>query len=237
MKVQVLAPLVAALVGIAAGTTTALVTGVPSDGDPDKTTITDPLALGIPLVRYECTGEGLLVLGFGDTSGALREAKAGHDDLDLSYLETAESCDTNFGPERLTTKPTYAVVAGPYPADLEQPCAMRMTPEYRGDFVTALRDGNEISVKCVCVLDASVAPELQPGMTATDLDMVWIRSLQQILVDRGKLSNDPVTGVYDQRTEAAIRDYQSSSTRTVDGVVDTDTWELVKRRTCRHYDF
>lgn len=238
MRAQVLAPLVAALVGIAAGTTTALVTGAASDGEPDTpTTINDPLGLGIPLVRYECTGEGLLVLGFGDTSGALREAKAGHDDLDLSYLETADSCDTNFGPERLVTKPTYAVVAGPYPADLEQPCALRMTPEYRGDFVTALRDGNEISVKCVCVLDASAAPVLRPGMTATDADTVWIRSLQQILVDREKLTKKQVTGKYDQRTEAAIRDYQTGSTATVDGIVDEDTWTLVKRRTCRHYDF
>ena len=116
MRAGLRAPLVAALIGVVAGTATAIATVEASDGEPDEPQTTDPLGLGIPLVRYGCTGEGLLVLGYGDTSGALRQAKAGHDDLDLSYLQTAESCDTVFGPERFTTKPTYAVVAGPYPA-------------------------------------------------------------------------------------------------------------------------
>jgi peptidoglycan hydrolase-like protein with peptidoglycan-binding domain len=239
MKARVLAPLVAALVGIVAGTSTALVTVGASDGrdgSDDPETITDPLGIGIPLVAYECTGEGLLVLGYGESSGAMREGMAGNQDLGLSYLETAESCDTNFGPERFEAKPTYAVVAGPY-AGLDEPCAIRMTPEHRGDSVTALRDGNQISVKCVCVLDASDAPLLQLGMEATDEDVVWIRSLQQMLVDREKLTKQQVTGVYDRPTEAVIREYQSGSTATVDGVVDEDTWGLVKSRTCRHYDF
>lgn len=46
-----------------------------------------------------------------------------------------------------------------------------------------------------------------------------------------------MTGVYDRRTESVVRAYQSSSSLTVDGVVDRDTWALVKRRTCRFYDF
>ncbi|WP_460710682.1 peptidoglycan-binding domain-containing protein [Nocardioides dilutus] len=229
------------LVGVVAGTTTALVTVDASTGDREEQrdgpgTVGDPLSLGIPLVGYECTGEGLLVLGYGDTSGSLREGMAGNQDLGLSYLETAESCDTNFGPERLETKPTYAVVSGPY-SDLDEPCLLRMTPEHRGDFVTALRDGNEISVKCVCVLDASAAPVLRPGMTASDEDAVWIRSLQQMLVDREDLTKEQVTGVYDQRTETRVRAIQSTTAMPVTGVMDEQTWRLFKRRTCGLYDF
>jgi hypothetical protein len=236
MRARRLAPLLAALVGVVAGTTTALVTVDASTDDRDEP-VADPLGLGIPLVRYECTGEGLLVLGHGGTSGSLREGMAGNADLGLSYVEPSESCDTNFGPERLKTKPAYAVVAGPY-ADLDEPCALRMTPDHRGDFVTALRDGNQISVKCVCVLDESVAPVLAPGMTASDEEVVWIRSLQQMLVDREDLTKDQVTGVYDSRTEARIRDIQArSSVRSEPGVVDTATWALFNRRTCGLYDF
>lgn len=224
MQARVLAPLVAALVGIAAGTTTALVTVDPSGGKTDKPeAISDPLTLGIPLVRYECTGEGLLVLGYGETSGALREGMAGNEHLGLSYLETDESCDTNFAPERFETKPAYAVVSGPY-ANLDEPCGLLMSPEHRGDSVTALREGNKTSVKCVCVLDASAAPVLRVGVEASDEDVVWIRALQQLLVDRERLTKDQATGVYDRRTEAVVRAYQSSSSLTVDGVVDRDTW-------------
>ena len=240
MRAGLRAPLVAALIGVVAGTATAIVTVEASDGDPDEPQTTDPLGLGIPLVRYGCTGEGLLVLGYGDTSGALRQAKAGHDDLDLSYVETAESCDTVFGAERFTTKPTYAVVAGPYPADLVEPCNLRMTPEHRGDFVTALRDGNQISVKCGCVLDASVAPPLSLGMDATETDVVWIRSLQQMLSDANEkqFPEERVTGVYDQPTSDRVRDYQQvSSVRTEPGEVDEETWNLLQGRICDIYDF
>ena len=98
------APLVAALVGIVAGTATALVM---VDG-PES--VADPLGLGIPLVRLDCApGQGLLVLGYGETSGALREAKGDNPrDLDLTYLETSESCDTQYGPERFTASTTRA---------------------------------------------------------------------------------------------------------------------------------
>jgi hypothetical protein len=240
MRAGLRAPLVAALIGVVAGTATAIVTVETSGGERDEPETTDQLVLGIPLVNHECTGEGLLVLGYGDTSGALRQAMAGHGDLDLSYLETAESCDTVFGPERFTTKPTYAVVAGPYPANLEEPCALRMTEEHRGDFVTALRDGNQISVKCACVLDSSVAPPLELGMEATETDVVWIRSLQQMFRDANekRFPEEWVTGVYDRHTSERVRDYQEvSGVRTEPGEVDERTWALLQGRLCDIYEF
>jgi hypothetical protein len=240
MSTGLRAALVAALVGVVAGTATALLTVEASDRDPDEPQSTDPLVLGIPLVRYDCTGEGLLVLGHGDASGALRQAMAGHSELDLSYLETAESCDTVFGPERFTTKPAYAVVAGPYPSNLQEPCMLRMTADYRGAFVTALRDGNQISVKCGCVLDSSVAPPLRLGMEADETDALWIRSLQQMFRDanENRFPEEWVTGVYDAHTSDRVRDYQeASNVSTEPGEVDEPTWAMLQSRLCDTYDF
>lgn len=240
MRARVAAPLVAALVGIAAGTTTALVTGAEAEGPPGAgpTAVVDPLGLGIPMVRLDCTGQGLLVVGYGDTSGTLREAIADNDGEDLSYVDVARSCNTVFGPERQQEKPAYAVVLGPF-AGLAGPCSIRMTPEHRADFVTNLRDGNEISVKCVCVLPESAAPVLRLGMPETEATSIWIRALQGMLVDLDPegFPKNRITGVYDRPTEARIRELQDTSTIAVTGVVDAETWDLFQRRACDLYDF
>lgn len=239
MRARIVAPLVAAVLGITGGAVTAVLTDA-DDGrpDPSDTSLEDPLGLGIPMVTLECRpGRGVLILGYGDTSGRLVAAIADNRDLDVRYVDTARSCDTNFGPERLA-KPDYAVISGPYD-DLDEPCTLRMTPEHRADFVTNLRDGNEISVKCVCVLPETAAPELTPGMTADDTEAVWIRSLQGMLhdLDPERFPQNGTTGIYDEATETRIRELQSTSTVAPDGVVDTATWNLVRRRTCATYDF
>lgn len=237
-----MAPLVAALVGVVAGTTTALVTVEPSSEQREQPgAMVDPLGLGIPLVRLECApGKGVLVLGFGDTSPALLAAIADNPDGDPSYLETAESCATVYGPERRLEPPTYAVVLGPFD-DLAEPCVLRMDPVRRGDFVTNLRAGNQMSVKCVCVLkDSASRPDLEPGMTPSDADRVWIRNLQGMFndVDGEDFPQEWVTGDYDQRTVDRVRAYQASSTVDSEpGVVDDETWTLLKTRICDSYDF
>jgi len=242
MRTRVLAPVVAALVGIAAGTVTALVTVDAVDGDPDGSeTVADPLGLKVPFVELECEpGTGVLVLGFGDTSPALRAAIADNPDGDPSYLDTTTSCDTIYGPERRAEAPRYAVILGPFDS-LEEPCALRMDPARRGDFVTNLRSGNEMSVKCVCVLkDSADRPDLELGMTPTAADRVWIRSLQGMFNDAldEEFPQEWVTGDYDERTAARVRQYQESSTvDSVPGVVDDETWTLLKTRICDDYDF
>ena len=66
---------------------------------------------------------------------------------------------------------------------------------------------------------------------------VWIRSLQQMLVDRQDLDKDQVTGVYDRATEAQVRDIQTASTMPVTGIMDEPTWKLFQHRSCGLYDF
>lgn len=242
MRAGVLAPLVAALVGIAAGTTTALVTvDAKTDDRKEAGAFADPLGLNIPLVQLECSPQkGLLVLGFGDTSGALRAAIAENPAGKPSYLETQSSCDTIYGPERQTEPPRYAVVLGPFD-DLVEPCRLRMDPARRGDFVTALRSGNERSVKCVCVLpDSADRPTLRVGMKVTAESTVWVRSLQSMLVDANdkRFPREWITGVYDQRTADRVAEVQQSSlAEAAPGVVDDPTWGLLTTRLCDIYDF
>jgi hypothetical protein len=241
VRARVVAPLVAALLGITGGT----LTGVLTSGDPDDpvppAAVRDPLGLGIAMVTLECAPDhGVLVLGFGDTAPALRAAKADNPSGDPSYVDTTESCDTIYGPERRVDPPRYAVVLGPFDS-LEEPCELRMDPARRGDFVTHLREGNSVTVKCVCVLgDVAGRPELRPGMSPSAADRVWIRSLQGMLNDAlgDGFPREWVTGDYDDNTVAAVRTYQESSGfRSALGVVDDETWTLLKTRICKTYDF
>lgn len=241
MRARVVAPLVAALIGIAGGSVTAVVLDDEQAAPDRPAAITDPLGLGIPLVRLACNpAQGVIVLGFGDTAPALRTAIKDNPAGDPSYLETADSCDTIYGPERKKEPPTYAVVLGPYD-DLIEPCRLRMDPVRRGDFVTALRSGNAMSVKCVCVLpDSADRPDLRVGMTPTEENRVWIRSLQGMFndFDEESFPRDWVTGIYDQRTADRVREFQETSF--VDdepGTVDDATWQLLTTRMCGRYDF
>jgi hypothetical protein len=240
MRARVAAPLVAALLGITGGTVTALVAGADGKGTGEPA-IEDPLGLGIPLVRLECSpGKGILVLGFGDTRPPLQAAQAGNPAGHPSYLETEESCPTIYGSARKEQQPRYAVFLGPFD-DLVEPCTLRMDPARRGDFVTALRSGNSDTVKCVCVLpDSADRPTLRVGMTPTEGNAVWVRSVQGMLSDADDDRFPPawVTGVYDRRTADRVADIQATSRSGSDpGVVDDDTWALLTTRLCDNYDF
>jgi len=247
VRARIVAPLLAAVIGISGGAVAALVTESESTQDPETPAAIekDPLGLGIPMIRVECAANhGLLVLGYGDTSASLRAAMGEHPGEDLSYVDVAQSCDTIFAPERLDP-PAYAVVLGPF-TDLTEPCRIRMTDEFSAGFVTHLRAGNEISVKCVCVLPATAGPELRLGMDEDADDVVWVRGLQNMFVDADAEHPEEddvflknwVTGTYDERTEARVRRYQQrSSVRSEPGVVDADTWEIIKRRVCGSYSF
>src|SRR4051794_12179998 len=179
MRARVVAPLVAAVLGICGGVATALVG--PAD-DPRATSASDPLHLDIPLVDQDCTGGSLLVIGYGDTVAPLSSAVVNSDPSKLRYLRSADSCATVLGPERKPA-PAYVVYRGPYDSRSE-PCAIRMSGQEPGSFVTVLRSGNEELVKCPCEVPSREAPRLFLGMDADDpVAKLWTRSLQSMFHD------------------------------------------------------
>jgi hypothetical protein len=237
MRVRVIAPLVAAVLGITGGVATALV--VPDDGDePRASTYNDPLHLGIPLVDQECTGEALLVVGYGDSAAPLGSAAAGN--KGARYLRSDASCPTALGPEKKAT-PKYIVYLGPFDTRRE-PCAIRMSGEAGGNFfVTVLHSGNDQLVKCPCELARDAGPELFVGMTETSESVIWTRSLQAMLHDYyGEgFPSSAITGDYDPRTadQVTVLQAEAPGKLTDPGRVDATTWGIVIERICRHYTY
>ncbi len=225
----------AVVLGTGGGVVTGLVTT--SEPGPEVGAVADPLNLGVPLDDQPCSGESLLVVGIGDGAAPLVAAVADQDPDEVRYLRTDDSCPTIYGTENLRD-PDYVAYLGPFPT-MAPACAARMTPEHRGDFVTRLRDGNDIFVRCVCVLPDETGPVLRPGMESDATTSIWIRQLQGLLneLDPEAFPTAWVNGVYDERTQARIEDLQARAQIGVDGVVDAQTWGLVRDRTCDRFDF
>jgi hypothetical protein len=243
VRARIVAPLLAAVLGIAGGVTTALVTTA-SGPSGASAAFEDPLGLGIPLVDQPCSAKAIAVVGYGDDpaamSPAVANAKAAEDDGGdtVRYLRYDESCPTVYGPDS-DPHPTYAVYTGPYAA-VADPCAVRMEGGDDRGSVTILRAGNEDFVKCSCVLPAKDAPLLTVDMVdATARDRTWTRLLQVMLLDAD--ASIPrkgwVTGDYNQATADRVAAIQATSPgkQTDPGVVDQTTWGILNDRLCRNY--
>ena len=237
MRARVVAPLVAAVLGIGAGVATAIV--APSDEDQGTAATSDPLHLGIPLVDQECTGESLLVVGYGDTVAPLSSAIANSSQKGLRYLRSEGSCDTTLGPEEKAA-PAYVVYGGPYD-NRREPCEIRMSGDESGSFVTVLRSGNEQLVKCPCEIPGSAAPRLFIGMEPDQSAALWIRGLQAMFNDDDPTGfpHSAITGKYDQRTSDRVAAFQDHAPGKVTepGEVDEVTWGILTDRLCRNYDY
>jgi hypothetical protein len=236
VRARVIAPLVAAVLGIGGGIATALV--MPGD-DGTPAAFSDPLHLGIRLVDQDCTGESLLVIGYGDTVAPLSSAIANSSEKDLRYLRSDDSCATTLGPEDKSA-PAYVVYSGPYDGRRE-PCDIRMSGTESGSFVTVLRSGNEQLVKCPCEIPGSAAPRLFTGMQVDQSAALWIRGLQAMFNDDDPTGfpHTAITGKYDQRTSDRVADFQDHAPGKVTdrGTVDEVTWGILTDRLCRNYDY
>jgi hypothetical protein len=241
-----MALLVSALVGVTAGVVVGFTTGSPStsQADPGGPTSSpsatgspdDPLGLGAPLVNLKCTTENILVVGWGETRGALTNAVRYNSDADVKYLEVAKSCNTLYGAER-QAPPKYAVYLGPFDSTSE-PCALRMSIDHARDVVTSLKPGVKIHVQCLCAVEPAAMPELNVGMAADTRDGIYIRALQRLLVDMG-LKPGPITGEYNPRTAAVIKRLQQVNAidPSLYKRVEAQTWRLLRDRGCLNYDF
>jgi hypothetical protein len=244
MRARVIAPLVAAVLGISGGIATALVVPGEDDDSPRASSYNDPLHLDIPQVDQDCTGESLLVVAYGDTAAPLGSAASGFRSKGARYLRSDSSCPTALGPERRPT-PKYVVYLGPYDTRRE-PCELRMAGDAGGNyFVTVLssqegEDEKEL-VKCPCELPRDAGPVLSVGMVKTQESVIWTRSLQSMLNDDDPAAfpRSAINGEYDEATAARVADYQEAAPGklTTPGLVDTTTWGILTDRICRGYHY
>ena len=240
--------LVSALVGVTAGVIVGFTTGstAPSNAGSDDTTPSsspsasssadDPLGLDVPLKNLDCTGDTILVVGWGETRGVLSNAVSANTDGDVKYLETANSCNTLYGAER-QDPPAYAAYLGPFDS-LSEPCSLRMSVDHARDVVTTLKPGVKIHVQCLCAVNPVDMPPLNVGMVADTRDGIYIRALQRLLVDMG-LKPGPITGEYNPRTAAVVQKLQQINAidPTLYKQVEQQTWQLIRDRGCLQYDF
>jgi len=239
---------VSALVGVTAGVIVGFTTGTsaPSNAGPDGTTPsstpsasgspTDPLGLDVPLKNLDCTGDTILVVGWGETRSAIYNAVQYNNDAGVKYLETAKSCNTLYGAEKQAV-PTYAAYLGPFDS-LSEPCSLRMSVDHARDVVTTLKPGVKIHVQCLCAVNPADMPPLNVGMVADTRDGIYIRALQRLLVDMG-LKPGPITGEYNPRTAAVVQKLQQINAidPTLYKRVEQQTWQLIRDRGCLQYDF
>jgi peptidoglycan hydrolase-like protein with peptidoglycan-binding domain len=231
----VVAPLVAAVLGIGGGVATALV--VPADDEPSTEAVSDPLHLNIPLADLDCSGQSILVVGYGNSVPPLSSAVANSSEDDLHYLSSAGSCATLLGPEDKAS-PTYVVYSGPYDSPRD-PCEVRMSGEEPGSFVARLREGNTQLVKCPCEIPGTDAVRLYPDMPVDASAKLWIRGLQAMFNydDAEDFPKSRITGDYDEFTQARVTVFQDNAPgkSTQPGIVDATTWGILTDRLCRNY--
>lgn len=222
---SLLAVAAAAVLGVALG----IGGGLALDRGHD--TFEDPLSLGFPLVNQACTGGFVLAIGKGDGGSALAHSLAAN--RDGHYLDTRRSCKTTWKDDNKST-PRWVAYLGPYTSGA-QACTLRMTAAHKGTTVTRLQRGTPDTIHCLCYLDYNTMPTLQTGMSAGITDGMWIRALQNMLVDMGRAKKEDATGVYGLTTASQIRQIQREHNLAATGVVDADTWLLVQDG-CQIYD-
>jgi hypothetical protein len=231
VRLRLVAPVVAAVLGIAGGVTTAVVTAAPDD----------PLGLGVAMRDLSCTGEAVSVLASGEPGPGLRNAVVNADDDrgPVHYLRTSDSCATSWTGDnsRATAageEPEYVVYQGPYGSPTE-PCATRMEGDARRGGVVLLQPGAGV-VQCLCELPDTAGPELKVGMQETAESRAWVRLLQVMLNDEDPQAfpRSAITGEYDATTAALVAEYQAKAPGkvTTPGVVEPTTWGILAQRLC-----
>ena len=114
-----------------------------------------------------------------------------------------------------------------------------MSVDHKGDAVTSLKPGQKTHVPCLCVLEPASFPELSIGMHPSTRDGIYIRALQQMLLDIGLITASHVTGHFDQETERVIKQLQKLNALTPAkyGAVEKLTWNQIIDRGCLGFDF
>ena len=230
---RLVALIVAAVLGLAGGGVTAWMS--PDDTVADPREFVDPLELGVPLENVGCTGQTLIMVGWGKLRAALSPSVA--DWPGVKYLDTSDpaTCDTAYPEERGRT-PRYVAYLPAFDSP-EAACQERMTARHKGNFVSKMREDNEVEVQCACELEIAVLPAIGEGQELTAESGSWIYLYQGMLNDIG--ADPPVarTGLFGTATADATRTLQTDAALNPSGIVDADTWDVLRGKACKRYDY
>jgi peptidoglycan hydrolase-like protein with peptidoglycan-binding domain len=222
---SLLAVVVSAAVGIGLG----IAAGLLLDREPAP--FADPLALGIPFRNQPCGPGVLFTVGRGG-AGQVGAAVTLNHELDLAYLRTDRSCPTVWTPDP-GPPPPYVAYAGPYDSR-PAACDAQFRAGHRGGVVTMLNPSATETVQCLCYVSLP-QPRLHGGMATEGTDGIWLRQLQNMLVDMGRGTDQDLSGAYDATTATKIRDFQRDNDLGATGEVDQPTWDKLKQQGCKLY--
>lgn len=227
--VALIAVAVSAVLGVALGIGGGLALDRGKEG-----TFADPLGLGVPYRNQAtCTTKVLLTVARG--AGAAQLAQGVTDNLHekVAYLDTRKSCPAAWVPPDLKT-PRYVVYLGPFDTSAHA-CDVKFSAGDRGGIVTRLKAGTTDPVPCLCYVTLA-RPTLHTDMSTDGANGIWVRQLQQLLVDMGRATDVNTTGTYDETTATKIRAFQRDHGLSATGVVDEATWDSLLRRGCDVYE-
>jgi peptidoglycan hydrolase-like protein with peptidoglycan-binding domain len=226
-RAHLLAVAVSALLGVVAGVVGGFVVG----GSPATS---DPLGVGVPMVNQPCSGQALLVVGWGGSQSAVAAAVARAPEGGARYLDTHGSCRTAWNRPGHTASRYIAYVG---PSETKQACQERVNAAQKGLLVTRLQDGNTDPVQCLCYFAPSAMPVLRTTPEPSTLESIYIRGVQDMLAHIGRNPPGHVTGIYDQQTVAAVSTFQHDRGLAANGVVGAETWGRLQAASCRKYKF
>ena len=199
--------------------------------DRGPSSFADPLALGVPFHNQPCGAGVLFTVGRGGV-GQLGAALTENADLHVQYLATRHSCPTRWTLND-APPPPYVAYVGPF-GSRRAACDAQFTAGHHGGIVTILDAGTTDSVQCLCYVSLP-APTLRNGVDTEGTDGIWLRQLQNLLIDMGRATQADATGSYDVTTATEIRDFQRDRGLPATGVVDDATWAELRGQGCKLY--
>ena len=235
--------LLAAVIGISGGVAAALIGSAetPPKKEPSASESPDPtppegedrLGLGVPRVDLPCDGKTYLLVGKGFGESALRPSLA--DWPQMKYANTRNSCDTAYPLVRGVEAKWVAYL--PAFERAAEGCERRMSPEHKNDFLTRMQEGNIDSVPCPCEMQVSTLPVIGVDEELTTVSGMWIYQYQTMLSALYPELLSERNGYFDKATEDATYSLQSDFGLNPSGRVDAETWDVLRGRACRLFNW